>query len=191
MPLYRQRYVFIGRDGQEVVAWRYTDRQGRVAAKPQAPAKPAPAPPQPSPAPIPIETVETTTPPPVQSVELPPPPAVDVAEARQSQANDERNQLMAELARQVSEFGDRIAKLEARTEDVATWGAEKVGDVRERLEALARTVARIETHDKRQDERLSRLEANLAAHDDRLERIEGALGTLAEAAEAVAQRAST
>lgn len=189
MPLYRHRHVSVGPDGEEVVGWRYTDRQRRVAPKPQPAVKTAQARPQAQPEPIPVETVETAAP-------IPTPAAIDAnlgtvfGGALQAQLDNEREKLMADLARQVSEFGSRIATLEGRADELGEVASTSIGALGRRLDEMARTVAKIEAHDKRHDERLSRLEATAAAHDDRLQQIEGALGTLAVAAEEMAKRGS-
>lgn len=123
---------------------------------------------------------------------------------------------MAELTEQMRAFGDRLTALEqdhraladeleqrptAATVDERVAGAanaavratEAIGAAQTEIARIAETVARIEQHDARQDERLQNLEARVAVHAktavehaEKLDRVWGALAALSLSAEHLA-----
>lgn len=94
---------------------------------------------------------------------------------------------MAQLEQQIASFGERLAVLEVRAGDGAQH-AQTLVEMQARLAAMAKAVAAIETHDTRQDIRLTAIEAEQSRAAARLDDIEMALGALGMAAEQVAAR---
>jgi len=116
-------------------------------------------------------------------------PAVHEVPLVAQPSNDtERERLMADLARQIETFSERLALVEGRTESIATGSAEKLGEIRARLVQMGKSVAAIETHDARQSARLDALEAASRSHAERLDQIETDLGVLAMGAESIASK---
>lgn len=95
---------------------------------------------------------------------------------------------MADLARQVADFGTRLAALERQSDGLVDELAGKMGDVHRRLEQIGRSVAAVEAHDTRQNDRLARIEARLGQHDTQIADIEQTLGVLGDAAVEVASQ---
>jgi hypothetical protein len=106
----------------------------------------------------------------------------------QPATDTERERLMADLARQIETFSERLALVENQTESIATGSAEKLGEIRARLAQMAKSVAAIESHDGRQNARLDALETATRSQAERLDQIETDLGILGLGAESIASK---